>query len=152
MGPMVMRDQKAHVDEQIADATKRGAEVLHGGETMDGNFVPATVLTGVTHDMSIMHTETFGPVAAIAVVDNADEAVRLANDSEYGLGAVVFGPEAEARDAASKIDAGMIGVNRGIHGAPGSPWVGARQSGIGYHGGPDGHRQFCQVRTITRNA
>jgi succinate-semialdehyde dehydrogenase/glutarate-semialdehyde dehydrogenase len=46
----------------------------------------------------------------------------------------------------------MIGVNRGIHGAPGSPWVGARQSGIGYHMGPDGHRQFCQVRTITRNA
>ena len=151
MGPMVMTEQKNHVVSQIADAKQRGATVLHGGEAMDGNFVPATILTGVDHTMSIMHTETFGPVAAIATIKDADEAVRLANDSEYGLGAVVFGPEDIAQKVASQIDAGMIGVNRGIHGAAGSPWVGARHSGIGYHMGPDGHRQFCQVRTITRN-
>lgn len=152
MGPMVMIDQKNHVVAQIDDAIKHGATLLQGGEHMGGNFVPATVLMGVTHEMSIMHTETFGPVAAIATVKDADEAIRLANKSEYGLGAVVFGPEDIAQRVASRIDAGMIGVNRGIHGAPGSPWAGAKQSGFGYHMGPDGHRQFCQVRTITRNA
>ena len=151
MGPMVMLDQKNHVVAQVDDAVKHGAQLLHGGEKLDGNFVPATVLKGVTHDMSIMHAETFGPVAAIATVKDADEAVRLANDSEYGLGAVVFGPEELAQRVAGRINAGMIGVNRGIHGAPGSPWAGAKHSGIGYHMGPDGHRQFCQVRTITRN-
>ena len=88
----------------------------------------------------------------IVTVADAEEAVRLANESEYGLGAVVFGPEDKAQQVAARIDAGMIGVNRGIHGAPGSPWAGAKHSGIGYHMGPDGHRQFCQVRTITRNA
>lgn len=152
LGAMVMAEQKAHVLAQLEDARKRGAKVAFGGEDPGGNFMPATVLTGVTQDMDIMQSETFGPVAPIISVKDADEAVTLANDSEYGLGAVVFGPEELANEVASKIDAGMIGVNRGIHGAPGSPWAGAKNSGIGYHMGPDGHRQFCQVRTITRNA
>lgn len=152
LGPMVMRAQKDHVARQVADAVARGARLAHGGADMPGNFMPATVLTGVTRDMDIMRTETFGPVAAVTTVSSADEAVALANDSEYGLGAVVFGPEPVAREVASRIDAGMIGVNRGIHGAKGSPWAGSKHSGIGYHMGPDGHRQFCQVRTITRNA
>ncbi|HHN77082.1 MAG TPA: aldehyde dehydrogenase [Phycisphaerales bacterium] len=152
MGPMVMPAQKAHVLAQIEDAVRRGATLRLGGESLDGNYVQPTVLTGVTHDMDIMQTETFGPVAPIMTFKDADEAVTLANDSEYGLGAVVFGPEKLAHEIARRIDAGMIGVNRGIHGAPGSPWVGAKHSGIGYHMGPEGHRQFCQVRTISRNA
>lgn len=152
LGPMVMRAQKEHVARQVNDAIARGARLVLGRTDLPGNFMPATILTGVTHDMDIMRTETFGPVAAVTTVRTPDEAVALANDSEYGLGAVVFGPEPLAREVAARIDAGMIGVNRGIHGAKGSPWVGARHSGIGYHMGPDGHRQFCQVRTITRNA
>ncbi len=152
MGPMAMPAQKAHVLAQIEDAVRRGATLRLGGGSLDGNYVQPTVLTGVTHDMDIMQTETFGPVAPIMAFKDADEAVTLANDSEYGLGAVVFGPEELAHEIARRIDAGMIGVNRGIHGAPGSPWVGAKHSGIGYHMGPEGHRQFCQVRTISRNA
>ncbi len=152
LGAMVMREQKDLVVAQLTDAIAKGAKVVFGGESLEGNFMPATVLTGVTHDMDIMKAETFGPLAPIVTVADADEAVRLANDSEYGLGAVVFGPEDKAQRVAARIDAGMIGVNRGIHGAPGSPWAGAKHSGIGYHMGPDGHRQFCQVRTITRNA
>ncbi len=152
MGPMVMPAQKQHVLAQIADAVRRGASVVLGGGSLDGNYVEPTVLTGVTHEMDIMRTETFGPVAPIMAVRDADEAVTLANDSEYGLGAVVFGPEEAAQRVALRIEAGMIGVNRGIHGAPGSPWVGAKHSGIGYYMGPEGHRQFCQVRTISRNA
>lgn len=152
LGPMVMREQKEHVRRQVTDAIGRGAKLVFGGEDLPGNFMPATILAGVTHEMDIMKTETFGPVAAITMVRTPDEAITLANDSEYGLGAVVFGSEPLAQEVASKIDAGMIGVNRGIHGAKGSPWAGAKHSGIGYHMGPEGHRQFCQVRTITRNA
>jgi succinate-semialdehyde dehydrogenase / glutarate-semialdehyde dehydrogenase len=106
----------------------------------------------VTHAMDIMTVETFGPVACGMAVDSAEQGVELANDSEYGLGAAVFGEESLARSAARRLTAGMIGVKRGIGGAPGMPWVGARHSGIGYHAGPMGHRQFCQVRVVSTNA
>jgi len=149
LGAMINQDQKAHVLNQIKDATAKGAKLIHGGEEGQGAFLPPIILDGVTHSMDIMTTETFGPVACVGSVKTADEAVELANDSEYGLGAVVFGEEAAARNAARRLTAGMIGVNKGIGGAPGTPWVGARQSGIGYHAGPMGHRQFCQVRVIS---
>lgn len=151
IGPMIHAKQKDHVTVQITDAVAKGAKVVFGNEPRDGGFVSPTVLDGVTHGMDIMTTETFGPVACVMAVDSVDEAVQLANDSEYGLGAAVFGAESIARAAARRLTAGMIGVNRGMGGAPGSPWVGARQSGIGYHAGPMGHRQFCQVRVVTTN-
>lgn len=149
VGPMIHGRQKAHVIGQIKDAEAKGAKVLFGNEAREGCFIAPTVLDGVTHEMDIMTTETFGPVACVMAVDSIDEAVELANDTEYGLGAVVFGGETLARDVARRMTAGMIGVNRGIGGAPGMPWVGARQSGIGYHAGPMGHRQFCQVRAVS---
>ncbi len=150
LGPMIHTQQKSHVVAQIADATRAGAKLIFNGKSDDGAFLSPTILDGVTHDMDIMRTETFGPVACVAGVANADEAVHLANESEYGLGAVVFGEPSEAARVASQLTAGMIGVNRGIGGAPGTPWVGARHSGIGFHGGPMGHRQFCQVRVISQ--
>jgi len=152
VGPMVMREQKDHVVAQINDAIKKGATVAMGNEPMDGNFIAPTVLDSCTHDMDIMTVETFGPVLCVQSVGNADEAVALANDTEYGLGAVVFGDEAVARNAGSQLTAGMIGINKGIGGATGTPWVGARHSGFSYHSGPMGHRQFCQVRVVSVNA
>lgn len=152
IGPMIHAGQKAHVAGQIKDAVGRGARVVAGNQARDGAFISPTVLDAVTHGMDIMTTETFGPVACVMAVDSTDEAIGLANDSEYGLGAVVFGEEALARSAARRLTAGMIGVNRGIGGAPGTPWVGARRSGIGYHAGPMGHRQFCQVRVVSSGA
>jgi succinate-semialdehyde dehydrogenase/glutarate-semialdehyde dehydrogenase len=149
MGPMIHAKQKAHVLGQVREALSKGARLVAGGEERPGNFISPTVLTGVTHEMDIMRTETFGPVACVMAVDSEDEAVGLANDSEYGLGAVVFGEEGRARAVSRRLSAGMIGVNRGIGGAPGMPWVGARQSGFGYHAGPMGHRQFCQVRVVS---
>ncbi|MHA7812500.1 MAG: aldehyde dehydrogenase family protein [Phycisphaerales bacterium] len=151
IGPMVMREQKEHVLRQVEDATSKGARVLFGGNEHDGNFVEPTVLDGVTHDMDIMTVETFGPIACVASVKDADEAVELANDTEYGLGAVVFGAEDVARAVGRKLTAGMIGINRSMGGTGGAPWVGARHSGIGYHSGPLGHRQFCQLRVVTTN-
>jgi acyl-CoA reductase-like NAD-dependent aldehyde dehydrogenase len=152
VGPMIHAKQKAHVLEQIADAKAKGAKVVFGNEPRDGAFISPTVLDRVTHDMDIMTTETFGPVACVMAVGSVDEAIERANDSEYGLGASVFGEESLAQAAARRLTAGMIGVNQGIGGAPGMPWVGARQSGYGFHAGPMGHRQFCQVRVVSQGS
>lgn len=150
LGPMIHREHKAHVVRQVDDALHAGARLVFGNDPHEGAFMSPVILDGVNHDMDIMRTETFGPVACIAEVADADEAVRLANDTEYGLGAVVFGEPDAAANAARQLTAGMIGVNRGIGGAPGTPWIGARRSGYGFHGGPMGHRQFCQIRVISR--
>ncbi|MEQ9207125.1 MAG: aldehyde dehydrogenase family protein [Phycisphaerales bacterium] len=151
IGPMVMREQKEHVLGQIKDAIDKGAKVVMGNEPMEGNFVAPTLLDNCNHDMDIMVVETFGPVVCVQSVSSADEAVKLANDTEYGLGAVVFGEEQLARKVGRQLTAGMIGVNKAIGGASGTPWVGARHSGFSYHSGPMGHRQFCQVRVISTN-
>ena len=154
VGPMINRRQKDHVLRQIESAVRDGAKVLlgcHGAEDGgDGNFVPLTVLAGVHHDMDIMREETFGPVACVMGVRSDDEAVRLANDSRFGLAACVWGEPEHAEEVAAKLTAGMIGVNQSCGGAEGSPWVGAMESGYGWHSGKYGHRQFCQIRTITR--
>ncbi|MDG1838243.1 MAG: aldehyde dehydrogenase family protein [Phycisphaerales bacterium] len=149
IGPMVSAEQKASVIAQLEQAKKDGATVACGDEPMDGNYVRPTVLTGLTNDMPIMRDETFGPVACIMRVSSDDQAVRLANDTPYGLGAAVFGGE-RAEAVARGLTAGMIGVNQGCGGASGTPWVGAKQSGYGYHGGREGHRQFTQVRVVSR--
>ena len=149
IGPMVMREQKEHVLKQVEDALSKGATTVYGGEPMEGNFVAPTVLDNCTHDMDVMTVETFGPLVCVQGVKDADEAVERANDTEYGLGAVVFGPGDQARDLSRRLSAGMVGVNRSIYGVKGMPWVGARHSGISYHMGPMGHRQFCQVRVVS---
>ncbi|MEM6571190.1 MAG: aldehyde dehydrogenase family protein [Planctomycetota bacterium] len=153
MGPLVSEDQRARVVQQVEDAVADGATLRTGGAMPDGPgwFYPATVLTGVEQDHRITHVETFGPVVAVTRFSgDEDEAVRLANDTVYGLGANVWTADRRRGErVASRIRAGQVGVNRYLGGAPGSPWVGARQSGYGFHGGPDGHRQFTVPKTIS---
>lgn len=151
IGPMVMNEQKAHVLAQIEDAKAKGAKVLLGDTPLEGNFIQPTILDNLNHTMDIMMIETFGPVACIQSIETAQEAIDLANDTEYGLGAVIFGEEQVVRKLGRQLTAGMVGVNRSLGGAKGSPWVGARKSGIGYHSGPLGHRQFCQLRVVSTN-
>jgi acyl-CoA reductase-like NAD-dependent aldehyde dehydrogenase len=151
VGPMVNARQRDHVLKQVDAAVERGAKVLAGGEGHRDNYVMPTVLTQVSDDMDIAREETFGPVACVTRVKSVDEAVRRANDTEFGLGAVVFGGDEEkASLVARRLTAGMIGVNRAVGGAAGTPWVGARQSGFGFHKSKDGHRQFTQTRVVTR--
>ena len=138
VGPMVNARQKAKVVAQIDAAVAAGATLLIGGEPREGNFVAPTILADVDHAMEIMREETFGPVACVQGFTTLDEAVRLANDTPFGLGAAVFGrDEARAHTVAGRIDAGMVGVNQGC-------------GGYGFHSGPEGHRQFAQVRVISR--
>ncbi len=150
VGPMINTRQRDHVLQQIDEAVAQGARVACGGSGHHDLYVTPTVLTGVTHDMSIAREETFGPVACVTVVRDDDEAVKLANDTPYGLGAAVFGAEDDrTRGVARKLTAGMIGINRGVGGGGKLPWVGARESGYGFHGSRDGHRQFTQTRVVS---
>src|SRR5690606_36478020 len=112
-------------------------------------FVKPTILTGVSHALEVAMEESFGPVVTVTRVSSDDEAVSLANDTPYGLGAAVYGEQSRAAQAARRIKAGMVGVNKGLGGASGTPWVGMKQSGIGFHSGPEGHRQFAQVRVVS---
>ncbi|MFM7050600.1 MAG: aldehyde dehydrogenase family protein, partial [Planctomycetota bacterium] len=151
IGPMVNARQKAKVMAQIDAAVSAGATLIAGGEPRDGNFVAPTILADVDHRMEIMREETFGPVACVQAFDGDDAAVRLANDTPFGLGAAVFGRDlARAAAVAERIHAGMVGINQGCGGADGCPWVGVKESGYGFHSGPEGHRQFAQVRVISR--
>lgn len=151
VGPMVNARQRDHVLEQLRSAIQQGATVLSGGEGHRDNFVTPTVLGGVTEDMAIARVETFGPVACVTRVASEEEAIRLANDTHFGLGAVVFGADDDHTESvARQLTAGMIGINRAAGGAAGTPWVGARQSGYGFHKSKDGHRQFTQTRVVTR--
>ncbi len=154
VGPMVSQRQRRHVLEQLEEAVALGARILTGGQASEvGNFLEPVVLDGVSHGMRIATEETFGPVAALIRCPSEDEAVRLANDTPFGLGAVVFGSDEErAYEVARRLDAGMVGVNRGVGGASGTPWIGARESGYGYHKSPAGHRQFTQLRVVSKRA
>jgi acyl-CoA reductase-like NAD-dependent aldehyde dehydrogenase len=152
VGPMVNAGQRDHVLAQIDAAVAGGATVLTGGDGHHDNFVTPTVLSGITDEMAIGCVETFGPVACISRVTSVDEAVERANDTKFGLGAVVFGGDLDATEAvARRLTAGMIGVNRAAGGVEGTPWVGARESGFGFHKSKDGHRQFTQTRVLTRS-
>ena len=151
VGPMISGDQAGHVLAQVDAALESGARLVAGGAGHHDNFVVPTVLADLDHSMDIMQRETFGPVACVMRVASDDEAVALANDTRLGLGAVVLGADEDrAWGVARRIRAGMVGVNRGIGGAHGSPWVGVKESGYGFHGGPAGHRQFAQARIVSR--
>ncbi len=154
MGPMASEGQRANVLAQIQDAREKGADILLGGEAGEGAgwFMQPTVVAGVQADMALIKEETFGPVATICTVDSAEQAVGLANDSVFGLGASVWAGDLErGRQLASRLESGQVGVNRGLGGAGDPPWVGAKQSGFGFLGSPDGYRQFTSPRSISWN-
>ena len=148
VGPMVHSSQRDIVLAQLEEALNDGAVLRCGGGSHD-NYIEPTVLTGCNHDMRIMHDETFGPICCIQRVNNDEEAIQLANETPYGLGGAVFGETEHAIRVARKLTPGMIGVNKACGGAQGTPWVGACQSGYGYHSGRDGNRQFTQVRMVS---
>ncbi len=148
IGPMVSSIQRDIVLAQLEQALKDGATLRCGGGTND-NYIEPTVLTGCSHDMQIMHDETFGPICCIQRFSGDAEAIALANETPYGLGGAVYGETQHAVDVARQLTPGMVGINKGCGGADGTPWVGACQSGYGYHSGRDGHRQFTQVRVVS---
>jgi acyl-CoA reductase-like NAD-dependent aldehyde dehydrogenase len=138
IGPMVSDEQAGMVTELVEDAVKNGAEQLTGGPTkvegMKGNFIAPIVLTGVTHEMRIMKEEIFGPVLPVITVDSEQEAVELANDSQFGLGASIWTKDrAKGERMAHQIQSGMVWVNDHSfsHGACVCAWGGVKDSGLG---------------------
>jgi acyl-CoA reductase-like NAD-dependent aldehyde dehydrogenase len=140
IGPMVTREQYEIVRELVDDAVAAGATLCCGGPAEspaglgDGAFYAPTVLTGVTHDMRIMREEIFGPVLPIVVVDSEDEAVALANDSDFGLGASVWTSDrSKGERIAREIESGMVWINDHMfsHGACQCSWGGVKESGLG---------------------
>jgi len=150
LGPMVNAKQRDHVIAQLREAVTGGAKVVAGGVCHGDPFILPTVLADVPEGLCVVTDETFGPVVCVNRVSSDDEAVEKANGTPFGLGAVVFGTDMERAGAvARRLTAGMIGVNRACGGAQGTPWVGALESGYGFHKGRDGHRQFTQTRVVS---
>jgi len=150
IGPMINANRRQRIISQINDALSKGAEARCGGGQHPPYFIRPTVLSKVTTEMSIFHDETLGPVLGTTHFDHTDEAVLLANHSAYALGAVIFGEQRTANAIAKRLNAGMIGINKSVFGVGDIPWVGAKQSGFGYHGSADGYRQFTQARVISQ--
>ncbi len=152
MGPLVSEAQRNHVINQIDEAKRKGAKVLYGGAKInrEGFFIEPTVITNLSEKHDIMVSETFGPVICIQKVKNAEEALEKANDSTFGLGATIWTKNFEkGKILAQRIESGMIGVNQGIGGVSGTPWVGMKQSGFGYLGSVEGMRQFTVPKKIS---
>jgi succinate-semialdehyde dehydrogenase/glutarate-semialdehyde dehydrogenase len=131
-----------------------GAHIALGGKKIPGSgaFYPPTLLTGVVHGATITRTEIFGPVAAVVPFDEIDEVVEMANDTDFGLIAYVFGEDGEALRVAQRIQAGMVGVNRGVISDPAAPFGGMKQSGLGREGSSDGILEFLEEKYIAMTA
>ncbi len=154
VGPMANARQRDLVLGQLARARAAGARFLVEGESRGpGFYLGPSVVVGVTPEMDLARDETFGPVVAIQVARDADEAVARANDTVYGLGASVWGPPgAETEAVADRLEVGMVGVNRGLSTAGGAPWVGWKMSGFGYTRSVAGMRQFMQPQSRASRA
>lgn len=153
IGPVANARQHAHVRGMISDGLESGARLVIGGpdapEGHDhGFFVRPTILADVTNDMAVARQEIFGPVIVIIPFEDDAEALRIANDNDYGLAAYVFSAnEARCARLTAALDAGMVLVNGGDI-APGSPFGGVKRSGIGREGGTFGIEEFMEVKTI----
>jgi benzaldehyde dehydrogenase (NAD) len=150
LGPMVNRSALERVAGLVDDAVQRGAQVVTGGEA-EGPCYRPTVLTGITPEMRIYHEESFGPVVGVVSVDSPEEAVRIANDTEYGLAAAVFGGHVPtAFDLARQIESGICHVNGStVHDEPQMPFGGVKASGWGRFGGKAAIEEFTELRWIT---
>ena len=150
IGPLVSAAALERVAGLVDDARERGAEVVTGGEAEGACYRP-TVLAGVTPEMRIYHEESFGPVVGVVSVDGPEEAVRVANDTEYGLAAAVFGEDVPtALDLARQIESGICHINGAtVHDEPQMPFGGVKASGFGRFGGKAAIEEFTELRWIT---
>lgn len=150
IGPLINQSGLDKVRMQVDDAVAHGARLLCGGKYEGLCYYP-TVLTGVTTDMKVFQEETFGPLAPIMTVEDADEAVIVANNSRFGLSAGVITRDFEkGLSIAERIESGMVHINdQSIHDEPQVPFGGVKDSGYGRHGGRYALEEFTELRWIT---
>jgi succinate-semialdehyde dehydrogenase/glutarate-semialdehyde dehydrogenase len=149
LGPLINAAAREKVERLVADAVDRGARVRTGGAALPGpgHFYSPTVLDRVAHGSAILSEEVFGPVAPVMTFADEDEAIALANDTEYGLVAFVFSRDLRrAMAVGEEIETGMVGLNRGVVSDPAAPFGGAKQSGLGREGGHHGLLEFLEPK------
>ncbi|GLU91228.1 NAD-dependent succinate-semialdehyde dehydrogenase [Agromyces sp. NBRC 114283] len=149
IGPLIDAKAVASTDELVQDAVSKGAKVLTGGTVIDGagSFYAPTVLGDVSADARLLREEIFGPVLGITTFADEDEAVRLANDTEYGLVSYVFTEDlARGHRMIERLATGMMGLNTGLVSNAAAPFGGIKQSGIGREGGAEGIHEYLDTK------
>lgn len=149
IGPLIDEDAVAKAGELVDDAVERGATLLAGGKALEGTgtFYEPTVLTDVVPGSAILREEIFGPVLAIATFETEDEAVRLANDTEYGLVSYVFTENLQrGQRMIDALETGMMGLNVGVVSNAAAPFGGVKQSGVGREGGFEGIHEYLSTK------
>ena len=153
-GPVINKDAVDRIGALVHEAVGGGARLLAGGQALagDGFYFPPTVIEGVPRDARITREEIFGPVVAITRFEDEDEAIAAANDTEYGLISYVYtGDLARGLRVSERLEAGMIGLNRGLVSDPAAPFGGVKQSGLGREGAHHGILEFCETKYIATN-
>ncbi len=148
-GPLINGEAVAKVEDHISDAKGLGASVVTGGKrhALGGNFFEPTILTGVTRDMKVAREETFGPVAALFEFQTEDEAIEIANSTQFGLASYVFTRDlSRAWRMAEALEFGIVGINEGLTSTEGAPFGGVKESGLGREGSHYGLEEFMEVK------
>jgi succinate-semialdehyde dehydrogenase / glutarate-semialdehyde dehydrogenase len=149
---MARMDLRDDLHDQVRRSVDAGATLALGGVVPDGPgaFYPPTVLTNVSEGMAVYHEETFGPVAAVIAADDVDDAVRIANDTEFGLGAAIFTSDLELGEevARDRLQAGACFVNAFVASDPRLPFGGIKMSGYGRELSDLGMREFLNAKTV----
>jgi acyl-CoA reductase-like NAD-dependent aldehyde dehydrogenase len=156
LGPLVAERQLDLLESQVNDSVAKGARIISGGKRPEGHkgaYYEPTILTDVTKDMRVWDEEVFGPVVPVMKFKTEEEAVELANDTDYGLGARVISSDIErARRVAGKIEAGSVEINQGDRWAsPNNPFGGYKKSGIGRENGAIGFQTLSQIKVISES-
>ena len=154
LGPLVNAEALEKVSSLVGAAVGAGAHALIGGAPLErpGYFYAATVLEDVAPDAAILGEEIFGPVAPLVTFHSEDEAIALANATEYGLVSYCYTRDlSRGLRVAEALEAGMIGLNRGLVSDPAAPFGGAKESGIGREGGHEGMEEYLEKKYIALN-
>jgi succinate-semialdehyde dehydrogenase/glutarate-semialdehyde dehydrogenase len=151
VGPLARGDLVDELERQVNESVRLGAEARTGGRRIpgDGYYFEPTVLANVRPGMPAYHEETFGPVAAVIRVKDADEALRVANDTEFGLGANVWTADTQrAKDLAERVEAGLVFINGMVASDARLPFGGVKRSGYGRELSEYGIKEFTNIQTI----
>nr|WP_062469454.1 NAD-dependent succinate-semialdehyde dehydrogenase [Jeotgalibaca dankookensis] len=155
VGPLINEEARKTIDEQIADAKEKGADVLLGGERLTkgdyqkGFFYQPTILDGVTNKMNIFYEETFGPVIPLITFKSEEQVIKMANDSHFGLASYLFTKDLRLAEKVSRaLQYGMVGINNTGISQPEAPFGGVKYSGLGRENGHFGIEEFMEIKFV----
>ena len=152
LGPLINSDAIEKVQEHLADATKKGGTVILGDGTPiqgAGNFLPPTIVTGVTQDMQVATDETFGPLAPLFKFEDVDDVIAMANDTIFGLASYFYAKDlSRVYKVAEALEYGIVGVNTGIISTEVAPFGGVKQSGLGREGSHHGIDDYLEMKYV----